>query len=67
MRARLVSSIALACCLVCPCQWVAAEEAIKYSSKFAQEQAIPPARSVSPDGKWEFRVLALPVNRTVLL
>jgi len=25
------------------------------TSAFAQEQETPPARSVSPDGKWEFR------------
>jgi hypothetical protein len=55
MRVRLVSSIALACCFVCSWHWLAAEEAIKNSSNFAQEQAKPAVRSVSPDGKWEFR------------
>src|SRR6266704_4419865 len=32
MKVRLVSSIAVACCLVYPWQWLAAEEEIKYPS-----------------------------------
>ena len=32
MKVRLVSSIAVACYLVCPWQWLAAEEEIKYPS-----------------------------------
>ena len=32
MKIRLVSSIAVACCLVYPWQWLAAEEEIKYPS-----------------------------------
>ena len=32
MKVRLISSIAVACCLVYPWQWLAAEEEIKYPS-----------------------------------
>ncbi len=32
MKVRLVSSIAVACCVACPWQWLAAEEEIKYPS-----------------------------------
>jgi hypothetical protein len=41
MKVRLVSSIAIACCVICPWQWLAAEEAIKYAS---------------PDGKFALRI-----------
>ena len=40
MKVRLVSSIAVACCVACPWQWLAAEEEIKYPSpdgRFALE------------------------------
>jgi hypothetical protein len=40
MKVRLVSSIAVACCVVCPWQWLAAEE-IKYPS---------------PDGRFALRI-----------
>jgi hypothetical protein len=57
MKVRLISSIALACCVVYPLQWLAAEEEIKYpsASAVAPEHAKPQPGSVSPDGKWEFR------------
>ncbi len=32
MKVRLVSLIAIACCVTCPWQWLAAEEEIKYPS-----------------------------------
>src|SRR5262249_20345313 len=35
---------------------IAAVLSLAAASAFAQEQEKPPARSVSPDGKWEFRV-----------
>ena len=41
MKVRLVSSIAIACCLVYPLQWLAAEEEIKYPS---------------PDGRFALRI-----------
>jgi len=41
MKVRLVSSIAVACCVVYPWQWLAAEEEIKYPS---------------PDGKFALRI-----------
>jgi hypothetical protein len=41
MKVRLVSSIAIACCLVYPWQWLAAEEKIKYPS---------------PDGRFALRI-----------
>ena len=33
MKVRLVSSIAVACCVACPWHWLAAEEEIKYPSR----------------------------------
>ena len=42
MKVRLVSSIALACCVVSPWQWLAAEEEIKYPS---------------PDGRFALRII----------
>jgi hypothetical protein len=42
MKVRLVSSIAVACCLVYPWQWLAAEEEIKYPS---------------PNGKFVLRIV----------
>lgn len=47
MKVRLVSSIAVVCCLICPWQLLAAED------ETSQKSAKPQARSVSPDGKWE--------------
>ncbi len=41
MKVRLVSSIAVACCVTCPWQWLAAEEQIKY---------------LSPDGRFALRI-----------
>ena len=41
MKVILVSSIAIACYLVCPWQWLSAEEAIKYPS---------------PDGRFALRI-----------
>ncbi len=41
MKVRLVSSIAVACCVACPWQWLAAEEEIKYPS---------------PDGRFALRI-----------
>jgi hypothetical protein len=41
MKVRLFSSIAVACCVACPWQWLAAEEEIKYPS---------------PDGKFALRI-----------
>ena len=41
MKVRLVSSIAVACCVVYPWQWLVAEEAIKYPS---------------PDGRFALRI-----------
>jgi hypothetical protein len=41
MKVRLVSSIAVACCLVYPLQWLAAEKEIKYPS---------------PDGRFALRI-----------
>ena len=41
MKVRLVSSIAVACCLAYPWQWLAAEEEIKYPS---------------PDGRFALRI-----------
>jgi hypothetical protein len=41
MKVRLVSSIAVGCCLVYPWQWLAAEEEIKYPS---------------PDGRFALRI-----------
>src|SRR6476620_5396105 len=41
MKVRLVSSIAVACCLVYPWPWLAAEEEIKYPS---------------PDGRFALRI-----------
>ena len=41
MKVRLVSSIAIACCLVYPLEWLAAEEEIKYPS---------------PDGRFALRI-----------
>jgi hypothetical protein len=32
MKVRFVSSIAVACCVACPWQWLVAEEEIKYPS-----------------------------------
>ena len=40
MKVRLFSSIAVACCVACPWQWLAAEEEIKYPS---------------PDGRFSLR------------
>src|SRR5262245_49495675 len=45
MKIRVVSSIAVTCCVVYLWQWLA----------FAQDSAKPHAKSVSPDGKWELR------------
>lgn len=42
MKARLASSIAIACCVTCPWQWLAAEEEIKYPS---------------PDGRFALRII----------
>ena len=42
MKVRLVSSIAVACCVACPWQWLAAEEEIKYPS---------------PDGRFAVRII----------
>jgi hypothetical protein len=41
MKVRLFSSIAVACCVACPWQWLAAEEEIKYPS---------------PDGRFALRI-----------
>src|SRR6266702_2903063 len=41
MKVRFVSSIAVACCVACPWQWLAAEEEIKYPS---------------PDGRFALRI-----------
>jgi hypothetical protein len=41
MKVRLVASMAVACCIVCPWQWLAAKEEIKYPS---------------PDGKFALRI-----------
>src|SRR5258705_10243557 len=41
MKVRLFSSIAVACCVACPRQWLAAEEEIKYRS---------------PDGRFALRI-----------
>ncbi len=41
MKVRLFSSIAVACCVACPWQWLAAEEEIKYPS---------------PDGRFVLRI-----------
>jgi hypothetical protein len=43
MKIGLISSIVVACCVVCLWQWLA----------FTQESAKPQPKSVSPDGKWE--------------
>jgi hypothetical protein len=42
MKVRLVSSIAVACCVACPWHWLAAEEEIKYPS---------------PDGRFALRII----------
>lgn len=42
MKVRLFSSIAVACCVACPWQWLAAEEEIKYPS---------------PDGRFALRII----------
>ena len=42
MKVRLFSAIAVACCVACPWQWLAAEEEIKYPS---------------PDGRFALRII----------
>ena len=42
MKIRLVLSIAVACCVACPWQWLVAEEEIKYPS---------------PDGRFALRII----------
>jgi hypothetical protein len=42
MKVRLISSIAVACCVACPWQWLAAGEEIKYPS---------------PDGRFALRII----------
>jgi hypothetical protein len=42
MKVRLFSSIAVACCVACPWQWLAAKEEIKYPS---------------PDGRFALRII----------
>src|SRR5262245_13936029 len=48
MKVRLASTIAIAFSVACPWQWLVAEGETNLQAK-------PPAKSVSPDTKWEFR------------